>query len=45
MWKETPLVGKVLDSEIAARAGIPEEIQNKEYASERELRMDLERLV
>jgi hypothetical protein len=32
----------VCDSEMAARAGIPPEIQHKKYASERELRLDLE---
>ena len=35
---------KVCDSEIAARAGIPEEIKNHQYASERELLIDLEKL-
>ena len=34
---------KVCDSEIAARAGIPEEIKNHQYASERELLIHLEK--
>ena len=34
----------VRDCEIAARAGIPEEIKNTQYTSERVLRMDLEKL-
>jgi len=33
----------VLVSENAARAGIPEEIKNKQYTSERELHIDLEK--
>ena len=34
----------VLDSEIAARAGIPIAIKNNQYGSERELRLDMEQL-
>jgi hypothetical protein len=34
----------VCDSEMAARVGIPPEIQHKEYASERELRLDLDQV-